>query len=144
MAKSTKPLDMLESLLSISQHFTDNMPSGERKEWQRISAATADLREAGEPEFNIDATERGNILLANDEENWLNAWIRLPGENRWLQIAYRQENYPALDVSTVTITDEALAAHINKEFNSGGWTARKLNIEGVKVEDNHIVGDDEE
>lgn len=36
-------LNMLESLLSISQHFTDNMPVGERKEWQRISAEVADI-----------------------------------------------------------------------------------------------------
>lgn len=137
---STKPLDMLESLLSISQHFTDNMPSGERKEWQRISAATADIREAGEP--GINASERGNILLAHDEEFYLNAWIRLP-DSQWLQIAYRNDNYPALEVSTITSTDEALAAHINKEFGGGLWSVRKLNIDGVNVEDNHVVGNDE-
>jgi hypothetical protein len=134
---------MLESLLSISQHFTDDMPVGDRKEWQRISAATADLREKGEPKFNIDENERGNILLAHDEEFWLNAWIRLPGKDEWLQISYRRENYPALEVSTITVTDEALATHIRKAFGGGLWHARKLNIDGVEVEGNHVVGQPE-
>lgn len=139
---STKPLDMLEELLSLTEGHIDRCGEpDERKDWKRISAATADLREAGEP--GIDATERGNILLAHDEEFWLNAWLRLPGENQWLQISYRRENYPALHVATVTITDENLAAHIRKEFGGGLWYARKLNIEGVTVEDGHIVGDDE-
>lgn len=141
---STKPLDMLESLLSITEQFTEGETQFDdpaMKEWYRISAATADLREAGEP--SINASERGNILLAHDEEFYLNAWIRLP-DSQWLQIAYRSDNYPALEISTITSTDEALAAHINKEFGGGLWSVRKLNIEGVKVSlDNHIIGDDD-
>lgn len=141
---STKPLDMLESLLSITEQFTEGETQFDdpaMKEWHRISAATADLREAGEP--GINASERGNILLAHDEEFYLNAWIRLP-DSQWLQIAYRSDNYPALEISTITSTDEALAAHINKEFGGGLWSVRKLNIEGVKVSlDNHIIGDDD-
>lgn len=141
---STKPLDMLESLLSITEQFTEGETQFDNpamKEWYRISAATANLREAGEP--GINASERGNILLAHDEEFYLNAWIRLP-DSQWLQIAYRSDNYPALEISTITSTDEALAAHINKEFGGGLWSVRKLNIEGVKVSlDNHIIGDDD-
>jgi hypothetical protein len=140
---STKPLDMLESLLSITEQFTEGETQFDNpamKEWYRISAATANLREAGEP--GINASERGNILLAHDEEFYLNAWIRLP-DSQWLQIAYRNDNYPALEVSTITSTDEALAAHINKEFGGGLWSVRKLNIDGVNVKDNHIVGDDD-
>lgn len=141
----SKSLDMLESLLSITEQFTEGETQFDdpaMKEWYRISAATADLREAGEP--GINANERGNILLAHDEEFYLNAWIRLPGKDQWLQIAYRHDNYPALEVSTIAIADETLAAHINKEFGGGLWSVRKLNIEGVKVSlDNHIIGDDD-
>jgi len=140
----SKSLDMLEELLSITEQFTEGETQFDdpaMKQWYRISAATADLREAGEP--GINANERGNILLAHDEEFYLNAWIRLP-ESQWLQISYRNDNYPALEISTITSTDEALAAHINKEFGGGLWSVRKLNIDGVNVEDNHIVGDDEE
>ena len=136
----TKPLDMLESFLLISQFFYDNTPESIRKEWQGISAATADLREAGQPDIN--ASERGNILLVHDEEFYLNAWIRLP-DSQWLQIAYRNDKYPALEVSTINITDEALATHINKEFGGGLWRVRNLNIDGVNVEDDHIVGNDD-
>lgn len=140
---STKPLELLESLLSITEQFTEGETQFDdpaMKEWYRISAATADIREAGEP--GINASERGNILLAHDEEFYLNAWIRLP-DSQWLQIAYRSDNYPALEISTITSTDEALAAHINKEFGGGLWSVRKLNIDGVNVEDNHVVGDDD-
>ena len=64
--------------------------------------------------FELDATERGNILLVHNEEKWINSWIRLPEPHRWLQISFRDCNYPALNVSTIEVTDEALAAHIRK------------------------------
>lgn len=95
-----------------------------------------------QPEFEINETERGNIYLAHVEENWHNAWIRVAGDDRWLQISIRPCNYPALDVSTVTITDEDLAKHIREQFGGGLWIALKMNIEGVEVADGFVVGDD--
>lgn len=96
--------------------------------------------------FDLDATERGNILLVHNEEFYLNSWTRLgDGPNRWLQVSYRADNYPAFTVNTITTSDEELAAHIRKEFGGGLWTARKLNIEGVKVApDQCILGNDDE
>lgn len=92
------------------------------------------------PEFDLNETELGNIWLVNEEGNH-NAWIRLGG-NRWLQIAIRPENYPGLTVNTITVTDEALAAHINKEC--GGMVIRKLNLDGVKVDGAYIADEDDE
>ena len=48
-----------------------------------------------------------------------------------LEIEYLPENYPAMTVSMVRITDVALAAHINKELQ--GWTVRKCNTPGVRL-----------
>jgi hypothetical protein len=91
----------------------------------------------------FEATERGNILLAHNEEPWINAWIRLQGELH-LSISYRNCNYPALHVSTVTVTDSELADHINREFGGGLWTARKMSINGVYIgEDNIVIGNEE-
>jgi len=96
--------------------------------------------------LNIEATERGNILLAHDEEFYLNSWTRLDdGPNRWLEVSYRQDNYPAFTVRTITTTDEELVKHIHKEFGGGSWTARKMNLEGVRLtKDQHVIGDDDE
>ena len=44
------PLQLLESLLSITECFTPRMSPAGRKEWQRISAETADLRLLAENE----------------------------------------------------------------------------------------------
>ena len=51
--RETGPLDMLESLLSITEQFVAGMTPSDRKEWHRISAEVADLRlaaDGGEPE----------------------------------------------------------------------------------------------
>ena len=85
-------------------------------------------------QLEINECERGNILLSHDEEPWMNAWLRLLGD-KWLQISYRPCNYPALDVSTVNISDEDLAEHIRTEFEGGLWYASKMNIEGVELDE---------
>lgn len=89
----------------------------------------------------FDVTERGNIWLANDEEPWHNAYIRL-NSRLWFEISIRPENYPGLTVRSIYLTDAKLAAHINREFNSGGWSARKCNLEGVILTEDgtHILG----
>jgi len=91
--------------------------------------------------FEIDETERGNILLVHDEEKWINSWTRLPN-GRWIQVSFRDCNYPAYNISTIKATEEELAAHIRKDFGGGCWTANKMNIDGVPTsKDNHVIGD---
>jgi hypothetical protein len=80
-------------------------------------------------------TERGNVLLTNELN--LHAYLKLEGENEWLEISFRDENYPALNVSTVTATDEELAGHINNEF--GGWQVRKCQVGGVQITEEGYV-----
>lgn len=95
--------------------------------------------------LGFSATERGNVYLTHVEENYHNAWLRLPAKNHWLQIAIRSDNYPALDVTEVEMTDKELSQHICKHFGGGMWTANKMNLEGVKVrEDYTVIGDDDE
>ena len=94
--------------------------------------------------LDVAECERGNILITHEEEFYLNAWVRLDGKDQWLQVSYRSDNYPALNVSTVTVTEEELAAHIRKEFGGGLWHVRKMNIKGVQIDDhNHVIGDDD-
>lgn len=82
-------------------------------------------------------TERGNTLLVHEEEHWFNAWLQLDHRrNVWLEIAFRDCNYPSLSVQTVCITDKKLATHINHEFSSGAWRVFTNNIEGVKIDTN--------
>ena len=91
-----------------------------------------------------DVCERGNILLIHDEENWMNGWMRL-APKLWLQVSYRPCNYPALNISAASVSDEELAAHITKEFGNGLWFASKLNLDGVELSsDGHILGGDED
>ena len=50
------PLDMLESLLSITGRITKFLDPEDYAEWQRISARTADLRmisDGGDPKTDI-------------------------------------------------------------------------------------------
>lgn len=102
--------------------------------------------------FQLSVTERGNILLVHSEENWINAWIRLPEPDiklkdrakPWLEISFRDCNYPALNVQTIEVTDEDLAKHIRKEFGGGLWSVNKMNLAGVVNEDNEIIEDETE
>lgn len=69
-------------------------------------------------------TERCNVLLTGTEEFRLNAWIRLRDDVR-LEITYRPENYPSLELRVVTVSDKKLAEHIQK--TCVGMLVRKLN-----------------
>lgn len=90
--------------------------------------------------FELNETERGNILLTHDEEFYLNSYTRL-GDNRWLEVSFRSDNYPAYNVQTINVTDAELSAHITREFGGGLWYARKMNLDGVKIdESNHVIG----
>ena len=77
--------------------------------------------------------ERGGTLLQHSEECWINAWIPLEKDNTWLQISYRDCNYPALDITTTTITKEELAKHIIENFGEdvkdGLWIVKKCNLD---------------
>lgn len=91
----------------------------------------------------FEATERGNILLTHVEENWMNAWIKVPTmeghDDVWLEIALRTGNYPALTVQTVHATEAEMAKHINKTFADELWVVHKMNIAGVKVDKNNRI-----
>jgi hypothetical protein len=90
-------------------------------------------------EENWSACERGNTLLVDDDGNMV-AWIDIDMSfNRRMEVAFTPDNYPALSVGIVQLTDEQLAKHIRTKC--GDWYARKLNIEGVELVDSHVVGD---
>lgn len=76
-------------------------------------------------------TERGGILLVNDGGDF-QAWLTVPGTCEWREISWRPDNYPALHTAEVTATEEELAAYIQKNFV--GWTVRKMNLPGVKLD----------
>lgn len=119
---------------SLWAHMNDLFPSDDAT----ITESMKPLRAL----LNVAECERGNILITHEEEFYLNAWLRLDGKDQWLQVSYRSDNYPALNVSTVTVTEEELAAHIRKEFGGGLWYVRKMNIKGVQIDDhNHVIGD---
>jgi hypothetical protein len=84
--------------------------------------------------------ERGNTLLETGEGNMV-AWLDLEGNHR-LQVSWCPDNYPALNVSVIELTDEQLAAHINDKC--GGWLIRKCNIDGVNDENGSVAGKDED
>jgi hypothetical protein len=93
--------------------------------------------------FQLNACERGNILIVHTEENWFNSYIRLGEPNQWLEISWRPCNYPQLNIQTIEVTDEKLAAHIRKEFANDLWVAAKMNLEGVTLDENsHILDED--
>lgn len=89
-------------------------------------------------------TERGNILLMNEYNAGMNAWIALDVErvthetSQWIEISLRPEDYPSLAVNVVHIKERELARHINTEFAGEEWFVRKMNIDGVCIENNHV------
>lgn len=95
------------------------------------------IPEAIVTEWLTDLSERGNILLV-DPDSGINAWLRLGSEQLWLEVAFRYENYPALSINPLEISDAALAAHIVKTFGGTDWIVRKMNIHGVTVEHDRV------
>lgn len=84
-------------------------------------------------------TERGNILLMNEMDGGINAWLRVDNYH-WIEMSWRAENYPSLNISLININERELARHINTTFHDDDWFVRKMNLEGVVVnEDNHIT-----
>ena len=84
------------------------------------------------------ASERGNILLVHNEEKWINAWVHLSA-GKWLEIAFRDCNYPALHVAAIEVSDSDLANHIRKEFADGLWSVNKCCIDGVVDSSNEVI-----
>lgn len=83
-----KTLDALEELLSLTFQFKDELPATERDAWLRISAETADLREA------MDQAKPGVFRL--QEENPDSAYCRLSKEHEL--IVHRSDEGIVLDV----------------------------------------------
>jgi hypothetical protein len=83
------------------------------------------------------ACERGNTLLSTGEGNII-AWLSLGDNNMRLEVSYCPDNYPALNVKVVNLTDTQLAEHINTKLQ--GWLIHKCNIEGVETELNRVKG----
>lgn len=82
--------------------------------------------------------ERGNTLLEMDGS--MVAWLDLVDDQR-LEVSWCPNNYPALNVSVVSLTDEQLASHINSKCR--GWIIRKCNVEGVNVDGDYVADPDE-
>lgn len=80
------------------------------------------------PKF-FEASERGNVVLTAEKD--FAAWISLGGDLR-LSILYINENYPALRVRLVRISDTNLVDLLHSEF--GGWHVHKANLNGVRVD----------
>lgn len=81
-------------------------------------------------------TERSGVLLSNDDGGF-QAYLTIPGTDEWKEISWRPGNYPALRVSELTITNNELAKHIQKNFV--GWVARKMNLLKVHLNDDGEV-----
>ena len=75
---------------------------------------------------DLSLCERGNTLLV-DGPNMV-AWLSLQGSDR-LEVSWCPDNYPALTVQVVRISDAELATHINTELVD--WTILKCQLSGV-------------
>jgi hypothetical protein len=112
--------------------------AGEEFQTDSEGRLLADYDLAEMPPSAFPLTERGNTWLTSDGDH--NAWLRL-GDNLWLEISIRLDNYPGLNVNLLEASPGRLAAHIRKEC--GGMYIRKLNLDGVRAEDGAVVGDEE-
>jgi len=84
-------------------------------------------------------SERGGILLVHNEEHWLNAWLRL-SPSEWLEISFRDCNYPALHVAITQVANDAdLAMHIRRNFADDLWHVNKCCLDGVTDSVNQIM-----
>ena len=82
------------------------------------------------------ANERGNILLTNEDA--FAAWL-LIDENHRLFVRYNPNNYPSISVAINVATVDSLARHIQRNYE--GWTADKLNIDGVRTNGSVVASD---
>ena len=88
----------------------------------------------------FSACDRGNVLLSGVDGDVFNAYLRLPGGG-FLEITYRPENYPKVNVAALDITEEYLARHINKRCR--GMFADKANVEGLDLNEAGFIRDSE-
>jgi hypothetical protein len=89
---------------------------------------------------NFYTCERGNIWLSDEDGDHI-AWFRFGiGNDQWLKVSVVPGNFPGFQIATVIFTEKQLAAHIRSQC--AGWRVNRLNIEGVKIEDDCVVGDD--
>lgn len=108
--------------------------------------APADEDDAGEGEGEdgaLNLCERGNTLLVDEDGN-MQAFLRLDGD-RYLVVAYRPENYPALYVQTLRTSDDELAARLARDY--AGWIATRCHLDGVVGRDGLVLslpGNDED
>lgn len=91
-------------------------------------------------EINDSLCERGGTLLVTEDGSMV-AW--LPVGDKFLEVTYNPDNYPALNVVPTDLTEAQIVKHIND--NLVGWYVRKCNLEGVRVgkADDVIVADGE-
>lgn len=83
------------------------------------------------------ANEKGNTWLCDDDGNHV-AWLRLG--DRMLELTVTPGNSPGLFARVLDREEsspESIAKHIND--NLSGWTVRRCNIEGVRVEQNTVA-----
>jgi len=98
--------------------------------------AQAKEREAEMTEEWI-ASEKGNTWLCDDDGNHV-AWLRMG--DRILEVSVTPDNNPGLWARLLSPEEshpEKLADHINK--NLSGWSVRRVNVEGVKIEDGMVA-----
>lgn len=88
-----------------------------------------------EREARMLASEKGNTWLCDDDGNHV-AWLKMG--DQILEVSVTPDNSPGLWARFLP-PDEvpSIAEHINK--NLVGWSVRRLNIEGVKVEDGMVA-----
>ena len=85
--------------------------------------------------------ERGNVLLTSDDSDGVfNAFFRLPGGG-YLDISYRNRNYPALYVTALDVSEAELAECIN--HNCRGMRAVKANLNGLDLDESGCIRDPE-
>lgn len=96
-------------------------------------------------DIELDETERGNTLMSSDwgGESNMAAWIKL-GPDRWLEIVYLSDCYPALRVRTVKKTQGELKDSIRNQFADGDWQVLKNNLELPVDGDGRILDPEEE
>ena len=84
--------------------------------------------------MKFDLTERGGNLF--DLDGSMIAWLDSgePGipipRKRWVEVSYN-ENYPTLQIRTVDMTEDELAARINERL--GYYNCCMCNIKGVNL-----------
>lgn len=83
-------------------------------------------------------SEKGNTWLSDDDGNHV-AWFRI-SHGRFLEVSVTPGNSPGFYLRALTeeeSREESIAGHIN--VNLKGWTLRRRNINGIKVDSDGMV-----